>query len=116
MGTCVRVSVSQAGDDFLRVGVEEAESGDLDANSLATAVRRAVAAELRRQGLLLQPEERPDRFSVLVLSDGETWEEIGDHGPTVVELTGEELKRLHEGEDPSTVVEGEERFTPVAAT
>ena len=119
MATDIKISVTQTGDDYIRVQVDTAESEDLDANALAYAVRRAVADSLRDQGLLVEPKSpvaAQPRFPVLILGDGESWELIptDQTGPTVVAVTADELGRLREGEEPDNVVRDAVRFVPLA--
>ena len=120
MPTDVRISVTQTGDDYLRVLVDESNSDDLDANKLAFAVRRAVADSLREQGLLVEPEpiehQKSDRVLILVLSDGETWEvipESSQDGASVVAVSFDELARLRDGEGIDAVVVDHVRFIPL---
>ena len=119
MPTEVRISVTQTGDDYLRVRVDESNSDDLDAHKLAFAVRRAVSDSLREQGLLVEPDQPTDsssRVLVLVLGDGETWEVIpmDQPGPTVVAVTADELARLRDGEGPNSVILDAVRHLPLA--
>ena len=118
MATDVKISITQTGDDFLRVQVDEADSGDLDANALARAVRGAVADSLREQGLLVEPDQPTavePRYPVVILGDGETWEVIPEDqpGPTVVAVTDDELARLRDGEESDSVILDAARHMPL---